>query len=188
MARTLAQEGLLQRAGLDDPVGWARLFCLVTGPFLLLDGLFGLLLAPTSFRIGDQLPREEWNFFFHFNGWHNAWHVVNGLVLTAGALRRSWAAVSAIIFGAGYAIMAPLGFADGDDILNILYSGVRENLVHTAFAITGLAFGLLGLRTLREHRPRLNPIEDAPPISALNGAPPSSIAGPLGREPSDGTR
>lgn len=129
-----------------DAVSLSRLFCLVVGPVLLLDGAFGLGFAGTAFSTGDDLPRQEWNFVFHFNSWHQLLHVLNGLVLTAGAIKREWSPLAALIFGGSYALMAPVGFVDGDDVFNLFYSGTRENLVHTMFAIQGLAFGLLGLR------------------------------------------
>ena len=128
-----------------NPTTWCRLLCLATGPFLLLDGLGGLIFAPTAFSVGDHLPREDWNFLFQFNGWHNALHIVNGAVLTAGAVRRSWSAPATLLFGLSYAVMAPVGFIDGDDVFNLFYSGTRENLVHTFFALEGVFFGSVGL-------------------------------------------
>jgi hypothetical protein len=132
-----------------DMVGLCRLFCLAVGPFLLLDGLTGVLFAPTGFAVGDQLPREEWNFIFHFNSWHQLLHVLNGVVLTAGTIRRPWAPLAAFVFGLGYAVMAPLGFSDGDDVVNLFYSGTPENLVHTFFALSGVGLGVLGLLSAR---------------------------------------
>jgi hypothetical protein len=132
-----------------DAVTLCRLFCFAAGPFLLLDGLAGLIFAPTAFSTGDHLPSKEWNFVFHFNAWHHLLHVVNGIVLTAGAVRRSWAPAAALLFGAAYAVMAPVGFIDGNDIFNLFYSSTRENLVHAAFAALGVALGLLGLKSRR---------------------------------------
>lgn len=132
-----------------DAVSWCRLFCLAAGPFLLIDGLGGLIFAPAGFGTGDRLPSEEWNWFFHFNAWHHLLHVLNGVVLTAGAVRRSWAPAAALLFGSAYAVMAPVGFTDGDDVFNLFYSSARENLVHTMFAIQGVSLGLLGLRSQR---------------------------------------
>jgi hypothetical protein len=132
-----------------DAVTLCRLFCLAIGPFLLLDGAAGLLFADTAFSSGDHLPHAEWNFLFHFNSWHQLLHVLNGLVLSAGAIKRNWAPAAALAFGTTYAVMAPVGFLDGDDIFNLFYSGTRENLVHAMFAIAGVALGVLGLRTTR---------------------------------------
>jgi Domain of unknown function (DUF4383) len=134
---------------MPDAVTVCRLFCLATGPFLFLDGLSGLIFAPAGFATGDHLPSEEWNFVFHFNAWHHVLHILNGTVLTAGAIRRAWAPAAALLFGATYAVMAPVGFIDGDDIFNLFYSSTRENLVHTAFAVLGVTLGLLGFRARR---------------------------------------
>ena len=131
--------------GRSDAITLCRIFCLLVGPFLFLDGLAGLLFASTGLETGDRLPREEWNWVFQFNGWHQLLHVLNGAVLTAGAIRGSWAPTAALAFGASYAVMAPVGFLDGDDIFNLFYSAVRENLVHSMFAVQGVTIGLLGL-------------------------------------------
>ena len=48
--------------------------------------------------------------------------------------------------------MAPVGFLDGDDIFNLFYSAVRENLVHSMFAVQGVTIGLLGLYAVRRAR------------------------------------
>lgn len=135
-------------AGLDA-VSVCRLFCLAVGPLLLLDALFGLGFAGTAYTTGDDLPRQEWNFLFHFNAWHQLLHVLDGSVLLAGAVKREWAWAAALAFGGSYAVMAPVGFIDGDDIFNLFYSGTTENLVHTMFALQGVTLGLLALRTQR---------------------------------------
>jgi uncharacterized protein DUF4383 len=137
------------RRQLPDAVTLCRLFCLAVGPFLLIDGLGGLIFAPAGFGTGDRLPSEEWNFVFHFNAWHHLLHVLDGMVLTVGAVRRSWAPAAALLFGTSYAVMAPAGFLDGDDVFDVFYSSVRENVVHTAFAVQGVTLGLLGLRSRR---------------------------------------
>jgi hypothetical protein len=137
------------RQRLPDAVTACRLFCLATGPFLFIDGLGGVIFAPAGFGTGDHLPSAEWNFVFHFNAWHHLLHILDGIVLTAGAIRRSWAPAAALLFGASYAVMAPAGFIDGNDVFNLFYSSTRENLVHTAFAVLGVTLGLLGLGSRR---------------------------------------
>ena len=144
-----ASLSLARSRRLPNAVTLCRLFCLAVGPSLLIDGLGGLIFAPAGFGTGDRLPSEEWNFFFHFNAWHHLLHVLDGLVLTAGAVRRSWAPAAALLFGASYAVMAPVGFLDGDDVFDVFYSSLRENVVHTVFAVQGVTLGLLGLRSRR---------------------------------------
>ena len=153
-----------RRLGSFDGVALCRLFCFAVGLSLLLDGAAGLLFAGTALTSADDLPNEEWNFVFHFNSWHQLLHVLNGLVLSAGAIRRQWAPAAALVFGATYAVMAPVGFLDGDDIFNVFYSATRENLVHTMFAILGVALGLLGLRAKRTAAAALEPSQPLPGI------------------------
>ena len=135
-----------------DAVDVCRLFCLAVGPLLLLDAVFGLGFAGTPWSAGNDLPREEWNYIFHFNSWHQLLHVLDGLVLIAGAVKREWAWAAALAFGGSYAVMAPAGFLDGDDVFNLFYSATRENLVHTMFAVQGVVLGLLALRSQRRRR------------------------------------
>jgi hypothetical protein len=121
---------------------WAYAFCLTIGPFLFIDGLLGLIFAGTSLRGGEDLPHRGWNFFFQFNSWHHLSHVVTGLVLILAATTRSRLSTGLIVFGAFYAVAAPLGFIDGNDLLDVIYSDTRDNIVHAFFALQALAVGL----------------------------------------------
>jgi hypothetical protein len=121
---------------------WAYAFCLTIGPFLFIDGLLGLIFAGTSLRTGEDLPHHSWNFFFQFNSWHQLSHVVTGLVLIVAATTRSRLPTGLIIFGAIYAVAAPLGFIDGNDVLDVIYSDTRDNIIHALLALQALALGL----------------------------------------------
>jgi Domain of unknown function (DUF4383) len=136
---TAAEQGR-PTAELTIPV-LARAFCLLYGPFLLLDGLLGLVFAGTSFRTGPDLPHRTWNFFVEFNSWHHVSHVVTGAVLIVGACRRSLMPAALLVFGGFYALAAPLGFIDGSDVLNVIYSDTRDNVIHALLAASALALG-----------------------------------------------
>jgi hypothetical protein len=132
-----------------------RAFCVTVGLLLLLeDGTLGLIFSGTDFSVSDHPPHKGWNFFFEFNSWHHLLHVATGALLLAAALRREWAPTGAFVFGAIYVLMAPLGFIDGDDVLNIVYSGARENTVHAVLAVAGVSLGIA---------PRLFAIWSGPP-------------------------
>lgn len=120
----------------------AWLFCLAIGPFLVVDGLAGLVFAGTGLSVGDHLPHRAWNWFFEFNDWHQILHVVSGGILVLGVLRRTWLAPATLIFGAIYLVAAPLGFWDGDDVANIVYSDVRDNIIHALLTIVATGLGL----------------------------------------------
>jgi Domain of unknown function (DUF4383) len=120
-----------------------RVFCAGVGLFLLVeDGVIGLIFAGTDFTVSDHLPHRAWNFFFEFNSWHHVLHFATGGLLVVAALKREWAARGAFVFGAIYAVMAPLGFIDGDDVFNVFYSSARENSVHALLAVAGISLGL----------------------------------------------
>jgi hypothetical protein len=128
-----------------------QIFCVVVGLSLLVEaGILGLIFAGTDFSISDHPPHEGWNFFFEFNSWHHALHIVTGGFLVVAALKQEWAAVGAFAFGAIYAVMAPLGFIDGDDVFNVFYSSARENSVHALLAVAGILLGLAGWRWSRD--------------------------------------
>jgi hypothetical protein len=117
-------------------------FCLTIGPFLFIDGVLGLIFAGTSLRSGEDLPHRSWNFFFQFNSWHQLSHVVTGLVLMLAATTRSRLAPGLVSFGVIYAVAAPLGFIDGSDVLDLIYSDTRDNIIHALLALQALALGL----------------------------------------------
>lgn len=133
-----------------------RTFCVTVGLFLLLeDGTFGLILSGTDFSVSDHPPHKGWNFFFEFNSWHHVLHIATGALLLAAALRQEWAPTGAFVFGTIYLVMAPLGFIDGDDVLNVFYSGARENTVHAVLALAGVSLGLAP--RMLEHPKRSHP-------------------------------
>ena len=129
-------------------------FCLLFGPGLTLFGILGLLLGNADFRTGDALPHDPFPVFFEFNGWHHLLHIVTALVLVAGVVRATFAPWAAVIFGASYLVIAPLGFIDGDDAANLVYSGAADNVVHITLAVLGIAAGSLGVRRRRGSIPR----------------------------------
>ena len=131
----------------------AYAFCLTIGPFLFIDGLLGLIFAGTSLRSGEDLPHRGWNFFFQFNSWHQLSHVVTGLVLILAATARRRLSGGLIIFGAVYAVAAPLGFIDGNDVLDVIYSDTRDNIIHALLAVQALALGLGVLIVRRAREP-----------------------------------
>jgi hypothetical protein len=125
---------------------FAHVFCLTVGPFLFVNGILGLVFAPTSLRTGDDLPHRGWNFFFQFNSWHQMSHIVTGAVLVLAASRRTWLPVGLLAIGVFYAVVAPLGFIDGSDVLDVIYSDGRDNVIHTLLALQALVLGVSVLR------------------------------------------
>jgi hypothetical protein len=133
----------LRDAVLDDPA-WA--FCLLVGPLLLAFGVYGLIAGGTEFETSDNLPSHELLRSFDFNGWHHVLHLVTAAPLVAGALRRQWARGAALFFGAVYIVVTPLGFLDGDDVANVVYSHTADNFIHLTLGILGIGAALLSRR------------------------------------------
>jgi hypothetical protein len=132
----------------------AWVFCLAVGPFLFLNGLAGLVFAGTGLAVGSPLPHREWNWFFQFNDWHQLLHVVTGALLIAGAVRTRWAGAAALIFGAAYLVLTPLAVIDGNDVVNVIYSDSRDNVIHGLLAIEGVGLGLASLWSTTASGPR----------------------------------
>ena len=96
--------------------------------------------------MGDKLPHSEFNFFFEFNGWHHALHVVSAGILVVGVLRPRFAPAAALAFGLIYALLTPLAFLDGDDVANVVFSDTPDNFVHLTLALIGSVAGLTAMR------------------------------------------
>jgi hypothetical protein len=131
----------------------SRLLCGAVGVFLLLEvGTAGLIFAGTDFSVSNHLPHEGWNLFFQLNSWHHVLHIATGGLLAVTAL-KGWTGAGAFAFGAIYAVLAPLGFLDGDDVLNVFYSGAPENCIHAVLATGGITLGFIQIgRRARERR------------------------------------
>ena len=127
----------------------SRLFCVLAGGFLFVDTLAALAFTDFDLSVGDDLPHQGWTFVFAFNTWHHLLHLATSSLLLVAALRRRWAPVGALVFGAIYVVLTPAGFIDGDDAFNLFYGGVRENLIHAMLAVQGVGLGLLGLQDLK---------------------------------------
>lgn len=130
----------------------SRVFCVTAGGFLFVDTIAALAATDFDLTTGDDLPHETWTWIFAFNTWHHLLHLATSSMLLVAAQRRDWAPVGALVFGAIYVVLAPPGFLDGDDAFDVVYSGWRENWIHASLAVQGVAFGLLGLRSLAAER------------------------------------
>lgn len=120
----------------------AQVYALVLGGVLVAVGIVGFLVEP-SFAVGDSAERGTL-LFFDINGWHNAVHLLAGIVGIAMAGTAAKARLFAIGYGIVYALVTVLGFVVGDGglLLSIIPINTADNLLHLAIAVTGIAIGL----------------------------------------------
>jgi hypothetical protein len=72
------------------------------------------------------------------------------------SVRAAAAAIGALIFGLVYAAVAVWGFADGNDVIDLVATDAADNWLHVGLAalgaLVGLLAGALGVSARREHR------------------------------------
>jgi hypothetical protein len=116
---------------------YARLFALVVGAVLIVAGVIGFFYE--SAFTSDESTRDAVFGILDVNGWHNAVHIVTGLVALAMAQR--YAREFALGFGVVYLVVAIWGFivGDGGSILSIVPVNTEDNVLHAIFAVAGFA-------------------------------------------------
>src|SRR5918995_1439093 len=126
---------------MDHRARYAMLFALVVGAVLVAVGVIGLFYE-SAFTSGES-RRDAVFGILDVNGWHNALHIVTGLI--ALALARTHAREFALGFGVVYLVVAIWGFivGDGDSILSIIPVNTEVNVLHAILAVAGFAvYGL----------------------------------------------
>ena len=72
---------------------------------------------------------------------HNAIHLVSGLAALIGAASDAYAKVYFQVFGVVYALVAVVGFVQGDTLLGLVPVNMADNLLHTVIALVALGLG-----------------------------------------------
>jgi hypothetical protein len=152
----------------------AQSFCLLIGAGLIAVGVLGFVFGGTGFDVGGDVQGDDLTIF-EVNGWHNVVHIATGAFLVVMSMRAAAAAVGALIFGAVYAGIAVWGFADGDDVLNLVATDTDDNWLHVGLAAAGVLVGLLtgalGLSARREHRRLEREVTEAGAAAPTAGRP-----------------
>jgi len=117
---------------MTDANSTAKTYALVLGVVLLLVGILGFV--PALNPDGNELG------IFAINGLHNVIHILTGVVgiaaaTSAGGLYARWFAG---IFGAVYALVTIVGFAQGNTVLGLIPANTADNLLHTAITLSAL--------------------------------------------------
>ena len=131
----------------------AQVYVMALGTVLVLVGIVGFLVEP-SFAVGDSAERGTL-ILFDINGWHNAVHLLSGIVGLAMVGTAAKARLFAIGYGVVYVLVTILGFAVGDGglLLSIIPINTADNLLHLAIAVTGIAVGLASPARTTTRRP-----------------------------------
>jgi hypothetical protein len=155
----------------------AQSFCLLIGLGLVAVGVLGFVFGGSSFEAGGDVQGDDF-IIFEVNGWHNVVHIATGAVLVVVSMRPAAAAIGALVFGLVYAAVAVWGFADGNDVIDLVATDAADNWLHVGLAalgvLVGLLAGALGVSARREHRRLEREVAEA-------GAAGGPAARPLGR-------
>ena len=79
---------------------------------------------------------------FQVSALHNVIHILSGVAALIGAKSDEYAKYYFIVFGAVYAVVAIVGWVQGDTVLGIIDVNAADNVLHTVLAIAILGIGL----------------------------------------------
>ena len=119
----------------------AQMYALVFGATLLLVGIVGFAIN-ASFDTGTDISTGDKLIVFELNGWHNLVHIASGVLGLLLFRTPAGGRAFALGFGAVYALVTIIGFADGNDVLGLIPVNAADNVLHLAIAALGLAAGL----------------------------------------------
>ena len=155
----------------------AQSFCLLIGAGLIAVGVLGFVFGGSGFDAGGDVQGDDF-IIFEVNGWHNVVHIATGAFLVVMSMRAAAAAIAALVFGLVYAAVAVWGFADGNDVIDLVATDAAANWLHVglgAFGVlVGLLAGALGVSARREHQRLESEVAEA-------GATGGPAAAPAGR-------
>jgi hypothetical protein len=109
----------------------ASIVCKVMGVVFIVVGIWG-------FITGHEV------LIFRVNAAHNAVHLISGLTaLACGFAGEASARVFSMVFGLVYGMVAILGFAGVQAVIDLLHLNNADNWLHAGIAIVFLAAGLI---------------------------------------------
>lgn len=113
------------------------------GVVLLVVGVLGFIpaLAPKN---DDGMPLLIG--LFMVGALHNVIHLVTGAASLISSSSDMWAKRFFQVFGVVYALVAIIGFIQGNTVLGIIDVNLADNLLHTAIALFSLWLGF-GVRS-----------------------------------------
>lgn len=105
----------------------------IFGIVLLLVGVLGYVpgLATDGMLLG----------LFKIDAMHNVVHIVTGLLAIAAAWAAMYQRLFFKVFGVVYALVAVIGFVQGDTVLGLISTNMADHLLHLAIAVIALWIG-----------------------------------------------
>lgn len=107
---------------------------MVFGVVFVLIGILGFVPGVTN----DNMLLG----IFHVNAVHNLIHLLSGVAALVASKNDAYAQLYFRIFGAVYAVVALVGWIQGDTVLGIIPVNMADNWLHTLLAVSILGIGL----------------------------------------------
>lgn len=105
-------------------------------PLVSLLGLVFVIIGIAGFFTGSPL------FVFEVDTIHNVIHLLSGLIaLYCVNSGYNMARTYLMLFGLVYAVVAVVGFVQGDTVLGLIAVNMEDNLLHTAIAAVCILVG-----------------------------------------------
>lgn len=121
----------------------------VFGVAFLTIGILGFVLGITN---SDELLLG----IFQISVLHNIIHILSGAAALLAAKSDSYAKMYLLVFGVVYAIVALIGWLQGDTVFGVLDVNTADNLLHTVLAAAILGSGL----AIKSHGSDTNPASE----------------------------
>ena len=111
---------------------------LVFGVVFFLIGVLGFVpaLAPK-----DDMGMPLLLGLFMVGALHNVIHLASGVLALAASKSDAYAANYFRVFGVVYALVAVVGFVQGDTVLGLIHVNLADNLLHLVIALASLYLG-----------------------------------------------
>ena len=111
-----------------------RKLAIVFGVVFVAVGLLGFIPGVTT-ADGKLLG------IFQVSTLHNIIHLLSGIAALLAAKDAAYSRLYFRIFGAVYALVAVIGWLQGDTVLGLIDVNVADNVLHTVLAVAILAIG-----------------------------------------------